>query len=45
MRVLKIVFGYAILRGKFLDEDHTGAPRKSYSATVIHEKRPVGSSP
>jgi len=43
-RVLKIALSYAVMRGWFLEQDHSGDPKNSYSATIVFEKKPAESS-
>jgi dolichol-phosphate mannosyltransferase len=43
-RVLRIVLSYAFMRGRFLDNDHSGDPTNAYPATMIFETKPAGSS-
>lgn len=43
-RVLRIALGYAFMRGRFLDTDHSGDPANTYPATMVFETKPAGSS-
>jgi dolichol-phosphate mannosyltransferase len=43
-RVLRIALSFAFMRGRFLDNDHSGDPTNAYPATVIVEAKPAGSS-
>lgn len=44
LHVLMIALGYGILRRKFFAADHSGLPRKTYSATLIFDSLVVGES-